>query len=54
MDRDTELRMDQLKAIIACDQSDGLLKEWARNELAELERTNQLSSEQEKLLVAVG
>jgi hypothetical protein len=40
MNNDQELFINQLKAIIACDQSDGILKKWAGHQLSRLEARN--------------
>jgi len=53
MDTETRLYVRQLEAILACDQSDGYLKQWAEDRLKELKYAPEFIPLTDKALVAV-
>jgi hypothetical protein len=53
MDSTTELSISELKAILACDQSDGYLKNWAREKLLDMMYQIESDAPTSKVLVSV-
>jgi hypothetical protein len=53
MDTETASYVRQLESILACDQSDGYLKKWAVDRLAELKYKIEIIPVTAKTLIAV-
>ena len=44
----------ELRAMLACDQTDGYLKEWAKNRLEQIEHQTSLVADPKKVSVLIG